>query len=212
MTFLWSTDKQNFELSTNTIQIFHGGQTVRPCPQPLFHFHSTPLISQRSIFSCMTCRRTVWKLLVWWDGALLGCCGLELWIRAEEPPQFQIRMPPLSRLRTAASWLKPGLRSLFSPRRRQLPKRLGAPLLRESHELTAGLNYKVAFLQRSAVASVKLSLWSASLYVLFLLNSTANPDHANSKGESVCLFFLFFRVINVSRWLWFHLIVWGRGL
>ena len=149
-----------------------------------------PFIWQGRIFSCMIyrilyvqCIYSALRLMVWWDETPLGSCGSVLWIRVMQeprPPQFQISMPSLSRLTTVASWLKPGLRCLFPPQRRQLPKRLWAPMLQESHELTTGLNYKVAFLQRSAFVSVKLvrlfSISGSFVFSLFLSTLVQSPS------------------------------------
>lgn len=55
----------------------------------------------------------------------------------------------------------------FPPQGRQLPGRLWAALQQETHELTTGLNYNVAFLQRGAFVSAWL-VWLFDFLILHL--------------------------------------------
>lgn len=158
MPFVWSTN-QRFELTTNTIQIFQCGHIGRQCLQSLMlNKQSFCLTVQHRVCSHLICK-VQFLLSFAFDG--MSTAGLRFSLvnqcNTEEPwsPQFHSAClpPPVWRL-----WLhdrKPVLCLPFTPQRRQLPNRLRAPMLQESHELTAGLNYKVAFLQRSAFVSVQ---------------------------------------------------------
>lgn len=113
------------------------------------------------------------------------------------------------RLNAVASWLKLGLCCFFPPQRRQLPRRLWAPMQQETHELTTGLNYKVALLQRGAFMSIWLVwlfffLMLVSFFIMWMQSVTLSP---NSKSKSVALLFIL-RVIIISP---FNLTLWGRG-
>lgn len=128
------------------------------------------------------------QLCVWWDETLFGSCGLVLWIRVMQRNfgHRSFRSVCLHSL-VWGLWLHGWNRAsaAFPPQRRQLPKRLWAPMLQESHELTTGLNYKVAFLQRSAFVSVKLvRLCFSSLSFCRSLFLTILPLHSKSKSKT----------------------------
>lgn len=92
----------------------------------------------------------------------------------------------------------------FPPQRRQLPRRLWAPLQQETHELTTGLNYSVAFSPRGTFVSVWLVWIFLSVTLSFEFHIIAKPELLTYGAWHFVL-----KVLNVS--LWVHLNMGGPG-
>lgn len=105
--FFFDQQNRSWNSTTNAVQIFHSGRVGQQrlhspsCYINGLSLSINPFIWQWSIFSCMMCRiHTVYiQLSVWWLEAVLGSCGLVLWIGGSLwSAQFLISMPQLSHL------------------------------------------------------------------------------------------------------------------
>lgn len=152
--FLWSAKHSKSPLTWSRffVAVTLGSSVSRPsCYINNLSLLMHPFIQKQCIFSRMICRIYIQHCVWWYDGLgapVVSFCELRV-VRWELGHQsLRFRTSSVSHgFMTKTNLLH------FLPQSWRLPNRLWAPMLQESHELTANLNYKVSFLQRSAFVS-----------------------------------------------------------